>query len=352
MTVPFDPVKAKERQRIMNAKQVNLREFSNILVVAPYNLEDFILSTPAIAALKEALPPEGKLTALITGDLREIAAGCSFIDRALVMKTLNPVEAFKSMMSVFSTKFEIIINLNSDLYTAVVLSLITKAKARVAYADKNEKVLYNAIHNLTLRTIDQPQHKIIKYLNLVRFIGANSYDFTPKFSVSEKDIANAKEFLARKGIGSHDILVGIHPSVAHKGKRWSISKFAQLANNLMDKYGVKVLAFSNREEKDRLHEFDVVTKKKTIMVDTHEYMKMAAISRFLCCYVCNEDDLMHVFAPFTNTVAIWGDTDPEVNKPSGPGNEVIVPTDGNADSVPVSKVTEIIKQHLPQETRA
>jgi hypothetical protein len=45
-------------------------------------------------------------------------------------------------------------------------------------------------------------------------------------------------------------------------------------------------------------------------------------------------------------VAIWGPTDPEENKPSGPNNEILLPSDGNADSVPVSRVTEAVKAYI------
>jgi ADP-heptose:LPS heptosyltransferase len=345
----FDPVKAREKQKIVSAKQVNLKEFSSILVVAPYNLEDFVLCTPAIAALKEALPPEGKVTAIVSEEVREVAAGSPCIDRVMVLKTVNIAEKFRTLAAVMSGKFNLLVNFNPDFLTAVTLSILSGAKAKVAYALKEESKIYNALHNLKLQTIDQPQHKIVRYLSLVRFIGANSYDFTPKISISEADLAYARQFLEKNGVKPSDVLVGIHPTIRNEKKRWSISKFAQLANNLMEKYGAKVLVFSHRDEKDRLNEFNVVTKKKTIIVDTHQYMKMAAISRFLCCYVCNEDDLMHVFAPFTSIVAIWGDSDPEENKPAGQNNEVIKSIDGNADTVPVSKVSEAIKKHLQLE---
>jgi ADP-heptose:LPS heptosyltransferase len=342
----FDPAKAREKKKIVNAKQINLRDFSDILVIVPESVEDFILCAPAITALKEAMPPEGKITAVVNSECMGFVRGLKSIDRAICLDRANPVTAIKTSFSLMRTNFQLVINFNPHLFPAVLAAVFTKARAKIAFADGKEKSFYNSLHNLLLHSLDQKQHKIIKYLNLTRFVGANTYDFTPKLSIPDEDRDYAKKFLEKNNISATDNLVGIHPASHDKKKRWAMSKFQQLTSNLIDKYNCKVLVFSNRGEHDRVNEYMVVTKKKAIQVDTHDYLKMAAISRFLCCFVTNESDLMHIFAPFTNIVAIWGPTDPEENKPSGPNNEILLPSDGNADSVPVSRVTEAVKAYI------
>ena len=352
MAKPFNPAKAREKKRILNAKQVNLKEFSKILVIAPFSIEDFILCTPAIQALREALPPEGKITALVSDDVLKVSKSCRCIDEALVVKSINPLKVLSTLAKINSAKHQLVISFNQHLPTAVLVGMATAAKAQVAYAVKNEKSMYNNLHNLLLHSNETSQHKIIKYLNLARFIGANSYDFTPRLSIPDDDCAFAKEFLRKNSITGSDILVGLHPSSKSGKKRWSINKFEQLTSNLIEKYGYKVVVFAHKEEHDRLHEYMVVTKKKAILVDTDDYMKMAAIARFLCCFVCNETDFMHVFAPFTNIVVIWGKSDPEENKPAGQCNEILKAQDGNADSIPVSVVTDAVRKFTSQTENA
>ena len=55
---------------------------------------------------------------------------------------------------------------------------------------------------------------------------------------------------------------------------------------------------------------------------------------------------MHVFAPFTSIVAIWGKSDPEENKPAGNNNVILTSHDGKADSIPVSVVTDAVKKFI------
>ena len=348
MTQPFNPAKAKEKKKILNAKQVNLKEFSRLLVIAPFSVEDFILCTPAIAALKEAMPPEGKITVLASDDVLKVSKSCVYIDRALLIKSINPFAVLSTLAAVSSARYQLVISFNQDLPTAFLVNMAASAKAKVAYAVKDEKSAYNGLYNLLLHSNDTSQHKIIRYLNLARFIGANTYDFTPKLSISDGDCDYAKDFLRKNNITGSDLLVGLHPSSKNGRNRWSLSKFQQLTSNLTDKYGCKVVAFAHKDEHERLKEYMVVTKKKAIILDTDDYMKMAAVARFLCCFVCNETDFMHVFAPFTNIVAIWGKTDPEENKPAGAHNEILTAPDGNSDSIPVSVVTDAVRKFITQ----
>jgi hypothetical protein len=61
---------------------------------------------------------------------------------------------------------------------------------------------------------------------------------------------------------------------------------------------------------------------------------------------------MHVFAPFTNVVVIWGKSDPEENKPAGQHNEILTAPDGNADSISVSVVTDAVRKFTTQNDNA
>ena len=100
MSQPFDPAKAKEKKKILNAKQVNLKQFSKLLVIAPFSIEDFILCTPAIEALKEAMPPEGKITVLVSDDVLKVSKSCRYIDQALAIKSINPMTVLSTLAKI------------------------------------------------------------------------------------------------------------------------------------------------------------------------------------------------------------------------------------------------------------
>ncbi len=330
-------------KKIIHAKQINLKEITSLLVIAPDNFEDFLLATPAIGALKEALPPEGKLTVIIPHKLIKLAQRSPGVDKIICM------DFFRCIPSLFNILFggyEILVNMASDNCGSIIASAICPARAKVAYALKKETKFYNIFHNLKLQTIDTPQHRIVKYLNLVRFIGANTYDFTPKVNISEDDKKYASDFIKRNEISSKDVIIGIHPTLLNETKRWSINKFSQLVRNVVEKFNARVVVYHHENEKKRLEEFMHVIRNKALIPDTTDYFKLAALSTYFTCFICNETDFMHLLSPFTNLIVIWADTDPDTNKPAGNNHEILQASDGSPDSVPVSRVTDAIKKHI------
>jgi len=330
-------------KKILNAKQINLKEINSLLVIAPDNFEDFLLATPAISALKEALPPEGKITAIVSDKLKKIALQTSGIDRIICLDFLN---FFPSLFNLFTGGYEILVNFASDSFSSIVACAVCPAKAKVAYALKKETKIYNHFHNLKLQTIDAPQHRIVKYLNLVRFIGANTYDFMPKINLTDEDKKYAADFMKKNEITQKDVIIGIHPTLLKERKRWSINKYSQLVQNVVEKFNARVIVYYHEDEKKRLEEFMHVIRNKALIPDTIDYLKLAALSAYFTCFICNETDFMHLLSPFTNLIVIWADSDPEINKPAGSNHEILQASDGSPDSVPVSRVTDAIKKYL------
>lgn len=334
--------KKRNDRKIINPKQINLKEFGAVLVIMPDKNADFITAVPALDALKEALPPEGKITAIVSRNTINLAKACVSIDSAVMVNVSNPASFLCAYGRLFKSKHQMLINFNGVSAMGLVVGMISRAAAKISYAPKKKAAFYNKIYNLHLHTINEPQHKIVKYLSLVRFIGANSYDFAPKLKLLEEDKKFACEFFAKNNISDSDAVVGIHPSLFDKEKRWAINKYAQLAKLLSEKYGIKVIAVHHPTEKAAFNEFMHVSRNCAISIGTYDYVKMTAVARYMSCFVCNESDFMHIFSPFTRILAIWGPTDPEVNKPAGTGHQVLRAADKRADSVPVSTLTELI----------
>ncbi len=343
MSKAFDYKKAKEKMKIIHPKQINLREFKHVLIMAPRHREDLILATPALNALKEAISPESEITIITTDSQKKIAAACPAVT---FVKSTGFKDVIKSLYDVCKEKYDLFICFEDSFFYKILFGSIITAKAKLTLEPKNPDKIYNSIYNLSLRTIGQVQHKIIKYMSLVRYIGANSYDFNPRLKISEEDKQYSADFIRNKNIDCDKPLIGIHPTCHERGKRWSFNKFAQVVSILTGQENCTVIAFHHKDEEGMFKEFMHITKNKCIAADTYDYMKLAAISRYLSCFVTNESDFMHLMAPFTNVIAIWGGGDPENNKPSGAGHEVISSSDGAVDSVTVSRVLDSVRSHI------
>ncbi len=291
------------------------------------------------------MPKESEITVLTTPRIKKFAMACKYIDKILEIKTINPLVYIKTIFKLMTSRYNVILNFNDTSRVPVLAAVLNRSLAKVGYFQE-KRDFYNKLYNLSLHSISPHQHKILKYLNLVRFIGANSYDFTPKITLSDSDKVYAKEFLKKNNITEKDTIIGLHPTLKDQKKRWSLNKFSMLAKNLIEKYQAKIIVVSHKYEADALNEFMHITKKQCIAAENNDYMRLAALSQFFTCFICNETDFMHIFSPFTNTIVIWGETDPEINKPSGHNNEVLLAIDKKADSVTVSAVLDTVNKIL------
>lgn len=338
--------KLKREKKDIIAKQINLKVINSIIILSPQNIVDFVMVTPAISSLKAAMAPEGKIIVIIPEHLHNFALNCKCIDKIVVIKTFNIFKLIKSFISLLLQKFDIFINFEEERLSTSILAFFINSKIKLAYLKGRESLLFNFIYNLKLHSIDVPQHKIVKYLNLVRFIGANTYDFLPKINIPEEDKSYAIKFLEKNNITAKDIIIGLHPTLKDEKKRWSLNKFQQLVKNLIEKYNAKIIVFYHHNEKDLLDEFMHITKNQAIVFDSCDYLKISAIARFCNCVICNETDFIHILSPFTNLIVIWGDSPVEQYKPTGLNHEILKSDDGKADSVPVSKVLAHIKRFI------
>lgn len=334
------------KRNIINAKQINLKILNSILVLSPLNTVDFVLATPALSALKSSLSPEGKLIVLVSSETLKFALNCKCIDKVLLIKSANLFELIKTLIFIIFKRTDIFINFETNKFINSFIAFLANSKVKLAYYKGQESKLFDVIYNLKLHTIDTPQHKIVKYLNLVRFIGANSYDFMPRIKIPDKDKEYALEFLKKHNITASDIIIGIHPTLKDEKKRWTLNKYQQLVKNLIEKYNAKIIVFHRADEKALFDEFMHIINNQAVAIDTYDYFKMAAVVRFCNCFICNESDFMHIFSPFTNLIVIWGETDTETNKPAGINHEILKTDDGFANSVPVSRVLLHIKKFI------
>jgi len=121
-------------KKIMHAKQVNLKEAETALVVAPYNTADFILSTPAIAALKQAMAAKSRLTAVVSGKGLPLAKKTCCIDRVLPMCGRA---AIGTALLTAASGHDVLVNFEPAHNSSMLISMLARSGVKVAYALKN-----------------------------------------------------------------------------------------------------------------------------------------------------------------------------------------------------------------------
>ena len=113
---------------------------------------------------------------------------------------------------------------------------------------------------------DPTLHNVENNLKLMHGLGLKTtgkekYDIPVQGSTSFVD-----RFLVERNINSSDLKVGIHPGSDKRGKdrRLDISKFVEICDHLVDKYGAKVFIFLGPHEEDSKKTYFVFIKERAV----------------------------------------------------------------------------------------
>jgi ADP-heptose:LPS heptosyltransferase len=99
------------------------------------------------------------------------------------------------------------------------------------------------------------KHVVEYYLKLLKFLNVPVNDKSLFLNVFASDDLKAKNIFASAGIEETDYVIGIFPGAGGSWgrdaalKHWPALKFAQVANKLMDKPGVKVVILGDESER-------------------------------------------------------------------------------------------------------
>lgn len=93
-----------------------------VLVVRNDKLGDFMLAWPSFAMLKQSAP-DYQVTALVPAYTAELAMACPYIDEVIIDsgKKADPQAQNKTLQAIKQKKFDVVINLFSDRYNAVLM---------------------------------------------------------------------------------------------------------------------------------------------------------------------------------------------------------------------------------------
>jgi lipopolysaccharide heptosyltransferase II len=214
---------------------------TNILCIRPDNIGDLLMSTPAIAALKESF--NAKITVLTSSMAKSITAYIPVIDDVIIydvpwVKSTEQVSSdnfFKTVEEIRNANFDaaVIFSVFSQnpLPTAM-LPYLAGIPKRLGYCRENPYQL------LTHWIPDQEPytfvlHQVRRDLNLVKSVGAVTQNERLRLSLSEK-IYPIKNKLARLGIDVERPWIVFHPGVSEEKRMYPEDRWIETGQVLKD----------------------------------------------------------------------------------------------------------------------
>ncbi|HVO65191.1 MAG TPA: glycosyltransferase family 9 protein [Syntrophales bacterium] len=303
----------------------------NILIVKLSAIGDVIHTLPALSALRK-LYPDANITWVIEEASSDLILDHPALDRVIVSRRKRWIDDFKhgrigkpfreikSFIKELKTQsYDLVIDFHGLLKSAVIVFL-SSGKRKLGYDSMQEM---SGIFLNEKIAEDMNKHAVDRYLDFLRYLGAEVKK--PEFTipVREENINRVKGFLQANDITERDRFVAVSPIALWDTKLWEDEKFARLCDHITEELKVKiVLTGSDRENLENIQsrmKFPALNLgNKTTLRDLAYLYKLSSL------VITTDSGPMHIAAAVgTPVVALFGPTDPSRTGPYGEGHAVI-----------------------------
>ena len=315
-------------------------DFRRILLIKPSSLGDIVHALPVVAALKDRWPA-AQLTWLVKhqwADLVERAAG---VDRvwpvdAAVRSWLGQVRALRA------ERFDLAVDLQG-LFRSGALAWLSSASLRIGFANGREGSPWFYTHRVPVPTVEM--HAVDRYLLVAAALGARPQGAPQfRFKMLDEDFAVIRDVFQHKGSSVDSPWVAMNVSARWPTKRWPLSSFAIVLDQLhKDGFGPVVVIGSSDEQHDA-NQLRALTKSP--FVDLTGALPLRCLPALLskaAMVITNDSGPMHIAAAVgTPVVALFGPTSATRTGPYGAGHCAL------SRQVPCSPCFSRVCRHSPE----
>lgn len=291
--------------------------FNKILILLPNWLGDAVMSLPLIQAVR-GLYPCARISVLARPALTDLLELFPAADELIPWENNGTFRRFLDTSGILKKKrFDAAIILPNS-FSSGLLCFLSDIPKRVGYARDGRSLL---LTDPVKFTGELPgYHQTDYYLNLLGNAGMNGFSSTPRLTINEKQLSNAKEFLRKTGCSLRGKLLGISPGAMYgPAKRWQLGNFAEVGRIAVNEAGSEVVVFGTKEEGVLTEGIvNYIGRNAFNLTGKTSLKELAGI--LSCCnlLLTNDTGTMHLAAAVgTKVAAIFGSTEPLRTAPIG-----------------------------------
>jgi len=296
-----------------------------ILIIKVAAIGDYLLTTPAIRALKKGNKDAQLL--MVAGQSIETAVEKNpYLDRIYLVDDRKIFhgnffqrvgEVLRISAVLRAERIDVGLNFHRDWRFNIILYLAS-VKRRIGFLRKRRYFLTDAVK------VEGIKHHVFHYCDLLKPLGIVCLDFKLEFPIDPKLAAAVSErFLDPHRLSD---FVAVAPGGAVNVKeemairRWGSERFSQLVHLLLQ-HGLKVVLLGSADDWKIAR---VIKEQNPGCIDytgITSLKEAAAIIQKARVLICNDSGLMHLAeAVGTRVIAIFGPTHPDEKRPLSAGN--------------------------------
>lgn len=281
-----------------------LPEIESVLFIRLSSVGDIVLTEPAVAAVREALP-DARIGFAVKAAFRELVSSNPDISR---VHTLDQGGLRSLVEDVRSERYSAVVDLHRNVRTArIVRSSGIPTSTAYVKRERSDTVRVRLLH----RPFRASRLLVRRYLDALVPLGIDAETRPPRLHVAPADASAAAALLDEFGAVRGEFAV-IVPGSVWPTKRWPADRFARLASGLVSQLGLRVLLVGAGGERELCETVERDAGEGVVNLAGRTSLgETAAVISTARLFVGNDSGPTHMAVALgVPAVAIFGPTDP------------------------------------------
>jgi heptosyltransferase III len=281
----------------------------NILLIQLKRIGDLILTTPAIAALREKFP-EATLSLAVSPAVEGLLPAISGVDKVFVVR--GQADDALDWIALAWGKFDYCLDFTRNDRSSF-LTLLSQARKRITSDHPNLRTKIRArSYNEFVESPVRFLHTVDYHLALLKPLGIHDASRAIRLDLPDSTVEKAEQLL--KAAQAGDEFVILHPGSARAEKFWEVDRWAQLIDHCVQERQMKCVLTGGRSPTERTQIATIKSSTRSDVIDLSgktDLLTLAALVRKARLLITVDSAPMHFAAAWgTPQVVLFGPTNP------------------------------------------
>ena len=281
----------------------------NILLIQLKRIGDLILTTPAIAALRERFP-EATLSLVVSPAVEGLLPAISGVDKVFVVR--GKADDALDWIALAWGKFDYCLDFTRNDRSSF-LTLLSQARKRITADHPNLRTKIRArSYNEFVESPVRFLHTVDYHLALLKPLGIHDASRAIRLDLPDSTVEHAEQLL--KETQASDEFVILHPGSARAEKFWEVARWAQLIDHCVQERQMKCVLTGGRSPLERAQIDTIKSSTRSEVIDLSgrtDLLTLAALVRKARLLITVDSAPMHFAAAWeTPQVVLFGPTNP------------------------------------------
>lgn len=324
--------------------EIDIERIGRILIIRQHDqFGDFLLTTPAIRALRARFPA-ARLSLVVRAYLYPVARNNPDVDEVLLFHESGfrwrprDIRSFIDLMR-NPVDLAVVFNTVSHSLSSDLIAWLSGASAVMGPETPTfDHLDHNPFYTINVPVNPDPRHQIQRNLDVVRHVGADTDDLSYRYAMTVEERAAGRaviDGLAEDPGMPGGPVIAVHFGTGDARKRYPVEQLARVCDELAARRSARILIIPAPGEEGLLRALRAAASAPLHSAPSLSLREVAGVIRAADLLVCNDTGVLHLAAAVeTPTLSFHATSDPAYWKPHGARHRAFYAASQRIEEIP------------------